>query len=122
MNKVRVGVVGAGAIGENHIRVLSALENADLTAVFESNPERAREIQERYGVPIVDSLDALIDKVDAATVATPTVSHLEVGSRLLRAGRHVLVEKPIADTTEAARELVQLSNDSIRFCVNWKRR
>ncbi|MDA0812733.1 MAG: Gfo/Idh/MocA family oxidoreductase [Verrucomicrobia bacterium] len=115
MNKVRVGVVGAGAIGENHIRVLSALENADLTAVFESNSERAREIQERYGVTVVDSLDALIDKVDAATVATPTVSHLEVASRLLRAGRHVLVEKPIADTTEAARELVQLANDHNRI-------
>ncbi|MCB1098987.1 MAG: Gfo/Idh/MocA family oxidoreductase [Verrucomicrobiales bacterium] len=115
MNKVRIGVVGAGAIGENHIRVLSALENAELTAVFESSPERAREIQERYGVPVVDSLDALIDKVDAATVATPTVSHLEVGSRLLRAGRHVLVEKPIADTTEAARELVQLAKDHNRI-------
>ena len=115
MNKVRIGVVGAGAIGENHIRVLSALENAELTAVFESSPERAREIQERYGVPVVDSLDALIDNVDAATVATPTVSHLEVGSRLLRAGRHVLVEKPIADTTEAARELVQLAKDHNRI-------
>lgn len=115
MKKVRVGVVGAGAIGENHIRVLSALENAELSAVFESNPERAAEIAERYQVNVVDSLEALIDRVDAATVATPTVSHLSVGSQLLRAGCHVLVEKPIADTTEAARELVQLAMDHNRI-------
>ncbi|MGK0186941.1 MAG: putative dehydrogenase [Verrucomicrobiales bacterium] len=115
MNKVRIGVVGAGAIGENHIRVLSALENAELSAVFESNPVRAREIAERYGVPVVDTLEALIEKVDAATVATPTVTHLDVGSRLLRAGCHTLVEKPIADTTEAARELVQLAKDQNRI-------
>ena len=116
MKKVRVGVVGAGAIGENHIRVLSALDdNAELAAVFETDPVRVAEIQDRYDVPVVDSLDALIDAVDAATVATPTVSHLEVGARLLRAGRHVLVEKPIADTTEAARELVQLAKDQNRI-------
>ena len=115
MKKVRVGVVGAGAIGENHVRVLSAIDNAELSAVFESDPVRAAEIRDRYQVPVVDSLDALIAEVDAATVATPTVSHLEVGSRLLRAGRHVLVEKPIADTTEAARELVQLAKDQNRI-------
>lgn len=107
--RIRIGVVGAGAIGENHVRVLSALEGAELSAVFESDRERAGDIARRYGVNVVGSLEELIDVVDAATVATPTVTHLDVASRLLRAGCHVLVEKPIADTTEAARELVRLA-------------
>ena len=115
MDKVRIGVVGAGANGENHVRVLSTLQNAELVGVYEEDEERAAEIARKYGVRVSDSLESLASSVDAATVATPTVSHLAVGAALLEAGCHVLVEKPIADTTEAARELVQLAGDRNRI-------
>lgn len=115
MSEVKIGVVGAGAIGENHVRVLSALENADLVGIYEANAERAREIAGKFGVKTFESLADLAAEVDAATVATPTVSHLEVGSALLEADCHVLVEKPIAETTEAARELVRLAGERNRI-------
>ena len=113
--RIGVGVIGAGAIGENHIRVLSDLSNADLVGVVEADPKRANLMVEKYGAPIVHSIEELAEKADAVTVATPTVTHLDVASNLLNAGCHVLVEKPIADTTEAARELVKIARHRNRI-------
>lgn len=110
MSKVRAGVVGVGAIGHNHARVYSILENAKLAAIYDTNLERAEEFAAQYGAEAVDSLDAFAEKVDAASVATPTSTHREIGEALLKRGIHCLIEKPIADRTEDAAALVHLAN------------
>ena len=79
MQKIRTGVVGLGAIGANHARIMAELPNAEFAAVYDERAEHARELADKYGATAVDSLDELIEMVDAATVATPTVSHLAVG-------------------------------------------
>jgi len=107
MKKTRVGVVGVGAIGINHARIFSGLETAELAAIYDADPARAAEVAEKYGAAVAPSVEALADQVEAATVATPTVTHLEVGGALLDRGRHVLVEKPIADSVGSARVLVE---------------
>jgi len=109
MQKIRTGVIGLGAIGANHARIMAELPNADFTAVFDERADHAQEMAEKYGVTAAGSLDELISMVDAATVATPTVSHLAVGSALLEAGKHTLIEKPIADNSEDAKALVDLA-------------
>ncbi len=106
---IRVGVVGVGAIGRNHARIMAGLENAAFTAIYDANREAAEALAAEYGTRAVGSLDELIAVVDAATVATPTVTHREIGSGLLEAGKHVLIEKPIADTLEDAAALVDLA-------------
>lgn len=115
MNRIRVGVVGVGSIGRNHARIYSELEGAELTAVFDEDHARAAEIAKEFGGSATGSLEEFADLVDAATVATPTVTHLEVGSVLLKAGKHVLVEKPIADNTDDANVLVDLAQSSGRI-------
>lgn len=103
---IRVGVVGVGAIGRNHARVLSELPGVGLAAVFDEDRARAREIAEAHGGRACETFDQFVGAVDAATVATPTVTHVDVAGALLDAGRHVLVEKPIANSPEGAQSLV----------------
>jgi len=114
MSDLAIGVVGVGAIGRNHVRVLAGLKGVRLAAIYDCNGDHARALAEEMGTVAVGSLEELIALVDAATVATPTVTHLDVASALLSAGKHVLVEKPIAESTEAARKLVELAREKER--------
>jgi predicted dehydrogenase len=113
--KVRVGVAGVGAIGRNHARIYAELPNAELTAIYDADTERARSIADEFGGTVVGTIEELIALVDAASVATPTVTHREIGTALLEAGKHVLVEKPIADSLDDAKALIDLA--AARGCV-----
>jgi len=105
--KPRIAVIGAGAFGRNHIRVIHQSEHAELAGVLEPNPERADEARKTYDCRIFSSLDELMRNADAAVVATPTVSHAEIGCALMEQGLDVLIEKPIAHTVDAGRALVK---------------
>jgi predicted dehydrogenase len=107
--KLKVGVVGTGVLGSHHARVFAGLEEASLASVFDLDARKAKGVGEPFGAAAARSFDELIEQVDAAVVAVPTVSHAEVTTRLLRAGRHVLVEKPITATIEDAEALVALA-------------
>jgi predicted dehydrogenase len=106
---LRVGVVGTGALGSHHARVVAGLTEAKLTSVYDLDPARAKAVGEPFGAPAAKDLEDLIGQVDAAVVAVPTVAHAEVATRLLRAGKHVLVEKPITSTLEEGEALVALA-------------
>jgi len=104
--KPRIAVAGAGAFGRNHLRIIHRSERAELAGVFDLNRERAAEAAEPYGCAVFGSLEELGRNASAAVVATPTVTHSEAGCALLEMGLDVMVEKPIAHTPAAARELV----------------
>ena len=108
---VKVGVVGVGSIGRNHARIYAGLASADLVAIYDENEEHARALATEFGTEAVCSIDELISRVDAASVATPTVTHREIATRLLSAGKHVLVEKPIADSVDDAKAMIDLANE-----------
>ena len=93
---IRVAVIGAGAFGCNHVRVVGENPRAQLVGVVDTDPSRAT----------VSSIEEIIGKVDAAIVAVPTSAHAEVACRLLHAGIDVLVEKPIAGTLEDADRMI----------------
>jgi len=105
-------VVGAGALGFHHVRILREVEGAELVGFFESRSERAESVAAELGTRAFDSLDALIDEVDALTVVVPTPAHYEVAKRALEKGKHVLVEKPLAATLEQADELLAAARTS----------
>jgi predicted dehydrogenase len=109
MNKVRVGVVGVGHIGREHARIYSRLPEVEFVGLCDLDGQVAEKSAQRYGVKAFPSVQALIEEVDAATISTPTNTHHDIAGQLLNAGRHVLVEKPIADNTEQARELIELA-------------
>jgi len=113
--KVKVGVVGVGAIGRNHARVYAELDEADLVAIYDTDADLASELAAEFGTQAVASLDELITSVDAASVSTPTVTHLDIAGKLLEAEKDVLVEKPISDSLEDARTLVELAHNKGRI-------
>jgi predicted dehydrogenase len=97
-SKPRVAVVGVGAFGRNHLRIIQQSEHAELAGVLDINPERGATFS---------SLEELAHNADAAVIATPTITHAEIGCRLMELGVDVLVEKPIAHDAASARQLVQ---------------
>lgn len=103
---IRTAVVGAGQFGRNHIRLLRENPRVELAGIVDIDPERAAAAARESGCPVLDGVDGLAGKVDAAIVAVPTTAHEEVGCALLRQGIPVLVEKPIADSLDSARRLV----------------
>src|ERR1700691_1484738 len=107
MSLPRVAVAGAGAFGRNHLRVIHSSERAALAGIFDIDPDRAAAAAQPYGCPVFESLEDLARASDAAVVATPTVTHSELGCRLMELGLDLLVEKPIAHLPGPARILVE---------------
>jgi len=101
----RIAVAGAGAFGKNHLRIIHESKDAELAGVLEPDPQRAAEVAGRYGCRVFHMLDEMGKHADAAIVATPTVTHSEIGCTLLAMGLDVLVEKPIAHDLASARAL-----------------
>lgn len=106
METVRIGVAGAGAFGNNHLRVLSELPGVTLAGVVDADPARAAEAAERHRCPVLPDLETLARVADAAVVAVPTVAHADAACRLLEAGLDVLVEKPIAPDRASAQFMI----------------
>lgn len=109
MTKLRVAVIGAGHLGRIHTRIARGLEEIDLVAVAEPFESARRGVADEFGVRVVADYRDLVGEIDAAIVATPTVTHYTIGMDLLRGGVALLVEKPIAPSTEQADELVALA-------------
>lgn len=109
MTPLRAGVIGVGHLGQHHTRLYASLSGARLMGVFDQSPERARMIAERHHVKAFGSIGELLPEIDVVSVAVPTSAHYPVAKACLQAGKHVLVEKPIAVTSEEAHELVQLA-------------
>ena len=109
MKRPRVGVVGVGHIGSNHARLYAEIPAADFTAVYDVDLARASAIAKKYGVAAAKSLEEFAKLVDAASVSTPTSSHHQIALALLRRGKHLLIEKPIAENPQHATELAELA-------------
>lgn len=105
----RIAVVGAGAFGRNHLRVIRDSERASLAAVLDIDRERAAAAAQEFGCPAAASLAEVADLAGAAVVAVPTTHHHAVAAELMEAGLDVLVEKPVAVTTEEARDLCSIA-------------
>jgi predicted dehydrogenase len=106
---MRVAVVGVGALGQHHARVWAQLPGVRLSGVYDVERGRAEDVAARHGTRVLPHLRDVLDEADAVSVAVPTVDHHRVARLLLEAGKHVLVEKPIAATLDEADDLVQLA-------------
>ena len=109
MSALRVGVVGVGHIGKNHARLYAETETADFTAIYDTDAATAAQIAEQYKVRAAASLEEFSELIDAASVATPTNTHFAIARPLLEKGKHLLIEKPIADDTAQASQLAEFA-------------
>ena len=103
MSKIKVGVIGVGRMGKNHVGILSELPEVELTAVVDIDSKCRKVIEKNYGAPGFENYKDMYGKVDAAVVAVPTGLHFSIAKDLLNAGIHVLLEKPCANNLDHAR-------------------
>jgi len=106
---LNVGVVGLGAMGKHHARILSLLPGVTLSVISDVDPNKANVLGEKYSDLFVKDYQSVLPAVDAVSIVTPTSTHLEIGSFFLNAGKHVLIEKPLAGNSEDAKQLVDLA-------------
>ena len=112
MNKLKVGVIGVGSMGKNHVRSYAALKNiCNLIGIYDVDQQLAQEIADSYGVKSFSSLDKLMEEVDAVNIATPTTTHFNIAKKALKNNLHILLEKPITDTIDQAEKLLQEASD-----------
>jgi len=110
--RLRVGVIGVGNMGQHHTRVLGLLKDVELYGVADINVTRGLDIASKYRVRFFEDYHDLLACVDAVCIAVPTRLHYQVGMECLNAGVHVLIEKPIAASIEEAESLVNAAADN----------
>jgi predicted dehydrogenase len=114
MQKIRAAVVGVGYLGRFHAQKYAQATDCELVAVVDPRAEVRDKVAAEVGSQAVADHRELLGKVDAVSVVTPTPSHFEIARDFLNAGAHVLVEKPITETVEQARELVDVASRARR--------
>jgi predicted dehydrogenase len=109
LSPVRVAVVGAGAFGRNHVRILKDLPGVAFVGLYDQDALVAAAVATELGVPVLRDLGEVVERAEASIVAVPTVAHRQVGTALMEAGLDVLIEKPIAPTVEDGAALVAVA-------------
>jgi predicted dehydrogenase len=115
---LKVGVFGVGHLGKFHLNNWKEIADVELIGFYDPNDDTAREVAEKYQLTRFSDPDALIDACDAIDIVAPTNHHFEWCEKAIKKGKHVFVEKPLANTMEEARLLVKLVEESgIKFQV-----
>ena len=115
---LKIGVFGVGHLGKFHLNNWKEISGVEIVGFFDPHDETAKEVAEKYQLPRFLDADALMDACDAIDVVAPTTYHFEWCERAIKKGKHVFVEKPLANTMEEARQLVKLAAESgIKFQV-----
>jgi UDP-N-acetylglucosamine 3-dehydrogenase len=114
MKKLCTAVIGTGFWGKNHARVYSELESTELVAICDVNEERAKAVADQFGVKAYTSSSRLLknEKIEALSVCTWSTKLAEEALKALRAGKHVLVEKPMATYTKQGEKLVEVAEEN----------
>jgi len=113
--KVRVSVIGTGSLGKEHARIyseLSAAGTVDLVGLYDIAAETAGKLAGKYKVKAFSSIAEAAQASDALSIVTPTITHYELALRMLKQGKHVLVEKPMTDNATEATELVRVAKEN----------
>jgi predicted dehydrogenase len=110
---IRIGYVGCGAVVQrSHLPALTGFAGLRPETLVDFNEKQRMVLSEEYNVPITsNSLEDVLDTFDLGVIATPPGSHFELGKKLLKAGKHILMEKPLAVSREEGQELVEMSRD-----------
>jgi predicted dehydrogenase len=106
MNKIRYGVIGVGALGKHHARWAKAVNAFSLAGIYDVNQDKANAVAADIDCRAFPSLDAMLENCDAVSVAVTTSAHIEVALRVIEAGKHLLIEKPIATTLDEADRMI----------------
>lgn len=115
---LKVGVIGAGHLGKFHLNNWAEIDGVELTGFCDTDDANSKLVSEKYQIPRFADAEGLMDACDAIDIVAPTTFHFEMCEMAIKKGKHVFVEKPLANTMDEARELVKLSKEAnIKFQV-----
>ncbi len=107
---MKIGVIGTGSMGKNHLRVVNSINELELISVMDTDDKILSDISKDYSdIKIFSDYKDMVEGIDAVMVSTPTIKHYEIAKFFLEKNKHVLIEKPIAETVEQAEELTHLA-------------
>ena len=112
-NMLKVGVLGAGHLGKIHIKLLLELSDKyEFIGFYDPSDENAKVAEETYNVKRFVTIDELLDEVECIDIVTPTLSHFDCASKALRKSKHVFIEKPVTETVDEAKKLINLAHEA----------
>ncbi len=111
MRKIKAGVIGTGHLGKLHVKMLSTMEECEFVGVYDKEITQAKKCAEEFSVPVCATLDELLEKTEAVSIAAITSAHYELARQCLQRGIHVFIEKPITVHIYEAEEIVLLANE-----------
>ncbi|MCX6689025.1 MAG: Gfo/Idh/MocA family oxidoreductase [Methanoregula sp.] len=114
---MRVGVIGVGIMGKNHVRVFSELKSVSAVGVFDLNAAAAKTVAAQHGATAYETIEDLISHSDAVSICVPTQFHAKVARQVFTAKKSVFIEKPICATSKEAKELMKLAPPGITIGV-----
>ena len=115
---LKIGVIGAGHLGKFHLNNWAAIEGIQLIGFCDTDDANAKQVEEKYQLTRFTDAEKLMDACDAVDIVAPTTFHFELCETAIKKGKHVFVEKPLANTMDEARELVKLAKEAnIKFQV-----
>jgi predicted dehydrogenase len=115
---LKIGVIGAGHLGKFHLNNWASIEDVELVGFCDTDDANALAVSAKYNIPRFVTMDELIDVCDAIDIVAPTTFHYEICEAVIKKGKHVFVEKPLANTMDEARTLVKLAKEAnIKFQV-----
>ena len=115
---LRIGILGVGHLGKFHLNNWKEIDGVEIVGFFDPNNESAEDVITKYQLKRFDKAEDLINAVDAVDIIAPTTAHFELCKAAIIKGKHVFVEKPLANTMEEAKELVKLAKEAnIKFQV-----
>ncbi|HRH48613.1 MAG TPA: Gfo/Idh/MocA family oxidoreductase [Panacibacter sp.] len=109
---LKVGLFGVGHLGKFHLNNWKEIEQAELVGFYDPNDLNAAEIVEKYGLKRFTDVTSLMDEIDAADIVAPTNHHFNLCEAAIRKGKHVFVEKPLANTIEEGKQIVKMAKEA----------
>lgn len=109
MDRIKAGVIGVGHLGRHHARVYSQIPEAELVGVHDANSEKGQKVAQEFNTIYFETSSELLERIDAVSLAVPTIFHYPLACDVLNRGKSLLVEKPITETVKQAEELVSLA-------------
>ncbi|RAV29259.1 Gfo/Idh/MocA family oxidoreductase [Sinomicrobium soli] len=106
---LKAGVLGAGHLGKIHLRLLKQSSKYELAGFYDPDQKNARKVAREFGYHMFSSVEELIEAVDVVDIVTPTLSHYDCAKKALEKGKHIFIEKPIANTVEEAEKIIALA-------------
>ncbi len=108
---IKLGLLGVGHLGKIHLKCLLAIDQIELTGIFDSNTEVAQILAQKHKLRLFNSYEELLDCSEAVDIVTPTSTHFKLAQQAIRRGKHVFIEKPLTDTVETALALIALQKE-----------